>query len=45
MVNNYVTIRLPNEKRAQLEAKAAENYRTLSAEIRLAIDKHLGLVR
>ncbi len=40
----YLTIRLPEAKRDQLEASAAANYRSLSAEVRLAIDKHLGLV-
>ena len=45
MVNNYVTFRLPNEWRAALEARAAENERSLSAEIRLAIRKHLAADR
>lgn len=38
----YVTIRLDDTQRAQLEERAAEAERSLSAEIRVAIRKHLA---
>ena len=37
----YFTIRLADTMREALEAMAAENERTVSAEIRLAIREHL----
>lgn len=37
----YVTIRLKDSERAELEGLAAEAERSLSAEIRLAIRNHL----
>jgi hypothetical protein len=36
-----VSAQVPNATRAELERRAQEGYRSLSMEIRIAIDKHI----
>jgi len=36
-----VSAQLPTSVRAELERRAQDGYRSLSAEIRIAVDKHL----